>query len=99
MKKPLFDYIEKEFGTNVQTLNFRFPIETLEGLIKQFYKDYEKTSFLVHASNSVPEISLKKITKSYFLNVPLGNTNEHLYIGLSEFLSFLIIFDEPKNQF
>ena len=38
--------------------------------------------------------ALKKISKSFLLQVPVQNhSNEHLYIGLSDGLNFLILFD------
>lgn len=98
-EKSIIDYFENKFEYKVQTLDFRFPVETLETLLKQFYKDYEHTSFLVHANHKIEALSLKKLSSSYLLQVPVqSNNNEHIYIGLSDLLSFMILFDEPTNQ-
>lgn len=99
VEKSIIDYFETKFNYKVQTLDFRFPVETLETLLKQFYKDYEHTSFLVHGSKNISSLSLKKLASSYILQVPVQNlNNEHIYIGLSDLLSFMILFDEPANQ-
>ncbi|OGI18921.1 MAG: hypothetical protein A3B68_06795 [Candidatus Melainabacteria bacterium RIFCSPHIGHO2_02_FULL_34_12] len=98
MHKSIFNYLES-ISLPVQSLNFRFPIETLDGLLRKFYKDYEKSAFLVQANKLVNNLNLRKISDSYLLRVPLSDeSNEHLYIGISDLLSFLVIFDEPAPE-
>ncbi|MBI2996011.1 MAG: PAS domain-containing sensor histidine kinase [Candidatus Melainabacteria bacterium] len=97
IKKSILNYFEEKFNFKFQTLNFRFPIETLDTLLKKFYKEYDQAAFLVQANKNFPNLVLKKISKSYLLKVPLEvQSNEHLYIGLSDLLSFLVLFDEPN---
>ena len=91
----VINYFEEKFDS-VHILNFRFPIETLDELLKNFYKDHDQSAFLIKANKEIFELGLKRISKSYLLNVPLENlNNEHIYIGLSDVLSFVILFDEP----
>ncbi len=98
-EKSLINYFEEKFEFKIQTLDFRFPVETLDELLKNFYKDYEHSSFLLHADTLIDEVVLKKTNKSYLLSIPLkSKSNEQLYIGISDLLSFLILFDEPGNQ-
>lgn len=98
-KLKIFDYCKSVLGVKPQKLNFRFPIETLELLLKNFYRDYDQSSFLVLANSSINNLKLKKISKSYLLQVPVeNNKNEHLYIGLSDKLNFLVVFDEPDFE-
>ena len=98
-RKSIFDYFEKKFNFKFQTLNFRFPIETLDVLLKKFYKENEQSAFLVQANQSISNLILKRISKSYLLQIPVNNCfNEHLYIGLSDVLCFLILFDESIEE-
>src|SRR3989338_6860147 len=97
-QKSIFNFLER-LNFKVQTLSFRFPIETLEGLLKRFYKEYDQSAFLVQANKNIPNLTLNKITNSYLLKVPIHNqSNEHLYIGLSDMLSFMVVFDEPEPE-
>lgn len=96
--KSIFSFLER-LDYKFQDLGFRFPIETLENLLKQFYKDYEQSAFLLQANKNVSNMALKKITSSYLLSVPVqSQNNEHLYIGMSDLLTFLILFDEPNPE-
>ena len=98
-QKSIFKFFEDRFGFKFETLNFRFPIETLDGLLKNFFKDYEQPAFLVQGSKAIPNLMLKKISKSYLLKLPIQNSsNEHIYIGLSDLLCFLVLFDEPNPE-
>ena len=98
-QKSIFKFFEDRFGFKFEILNFRFPIETLDGLLKKFFKDYEQPAFLVQGNKAIPNLMLKKISKSYLLKLPIQNvSNEHIYIGLSDLLCFLILFDEPKPE-
>jgi len=98
-QKSIFKFFEDRFGFNFETLNFRFPIETLDGFLKTFFKDYEQPAFLVQGNKTIPNLMLKKISKSYLLKLPIqNNSNEHIYIGLSDLLCFLILFDEPNPE-
>ncbi|MBI3590320.1 MAG: PAS domain-containing sensor histidine kinase [Candidatus Melainabacteria bacterium] len=98
ISKSIFSYLEK-LNYQFQDLSFRFPIETLDSLLKNFYKDYDESAFLLQASKSIPNLTLKKISKSYLLKVPVQNgSNEHLYIGMSDLLTFLVLFDEPNPE-
>ena len=94
--KSIFSYLKTKFDFKFQTLNFRFPIETLNKLLRRFLKENEEKAFLVQANNLALNLSLKKISKSYVLEVQMSS-NEHLYIGLSDLLSFLILFDEDPS--
>ena len=97
-QKSIFNFLEK-IGFNVRSLNFRFPVETLDGLLKKFYKENEQSAFLLQANQKIPNLSLKKISSSYLLKLPIGNnSNEHLYLGISDLLSFLVLFDEPNPE-
>ncbi len=92
----VINYFEENFDS-VHTLDFRFPIETLDELLKNFYKDHDQSAFLIKANKEIFELGLKRISKSYLLNVPLPSiNNENIYIGLSDVLSFVILFDEPN---
>ncbi|MBI1857899.1 MAG: PAS domain-containing sensor histidine kinase [Candidatus Melainabacteria bacterium] len=98
-KKSLIDYLQIKFNLDVKPLNFRFPIETLGRLLKKFYKENEKAAFLVQANSGIPNLMLKRISGSYLLQVPMEQDNyEHLYIGLSDVFSFLILFNEPPPE-
>ncbi len=98
-QQSIFKFFEERFGFKFEILNFRFPIETLDGLLKNFFKDYEQSAFLVQGNRSIPNVMLKKISKSYLLKLPIqNNSNEHIYIGLSDLLCFLILFDEPSPE-
>ena len=98
-QKSIFDYFEKNFKFKFQSLNFRFPIEILDSLLKKFYKEHEQAAFLVQANQQVSDLTLRRISKSYLLQVPVKNhSNEQLFIGLSDLLSFLILFDEPNPE-
>lgn len=100
-QKSIFNYFKDKLNFVPQTLNFRFPIETLDTLLKKFFREYEQAAFLVHASCNIPNLTLKRIAKSYLLQVPVQNkSNEQIYIGLSDWLCFLILFDEvdPEKQ-
>ncbi len=98
-KKSIFKFFEDRFGFKFEILNFRFPIETLDGLLKNFFKDYEQPAFLVQGNKAISNLMLKKISKSYLLKLPIqNNSNEHIYIGLSDLLCFLILFDEPNPE-
>lgn len=97
-KKSIFNFLEK-LGCEAQELAFRFPVETLDTLLKKFYKDYDQSAFLLQASKKISNLTLRKISKSYLLTVPLqAQNNERLYIGLSDLLTFLILFDEPNPE-
>ena len=97
MQKSIFTHFEKKFYFVFQTLSFRFPIETLDTLLKKFYKEHEQSAFLVQAKQGMSNLALKKMSNSYLLQVPLNSiNNEHLYVGLSDSFSFLILFDEPQ---
>ena len=99
MQKSIFKFFEDRFGFKFEVLNFRFPIETLDGLLKNFFKDYEQSAFLVQGNRTIPNLMLKKISKSYLLKLPIqNNSNEHIYIGISDLLCFLILFDEPAPE-
>ena len=95
--KSFFNLLER-LNFKSRELNFRFPIETLEKLLKQFYKDSAQSAFLLQTSNQISNLTLKKINKSFLLSVPLQNraSNEQLYIGLSDLMAFLVLFDEPE---
>ncbi len=98
LNKSIFGFLEK-LGYSPKDLSFRFPIETLDSLLKRFYKEYDQSAFLIQANNRIADLSLKKITKSYVLKVPvLSQSNESLYIGISDLLTFLILFDEPNHE-
>ena len=98
-QKSIFKFFEDRFSFKFEILNFRFPIETLDGLLKKFFKDYEQPAFLVQGNKAIPNLTLKKISKSYLLKLPIqNNSNEHIYIGLSDLLCFLILFDEPAPE-
>lgn len=98
-QKSILNYFEKKFNFKFQALNFRFPIETLDGLLKKFYKEHEQSAFLVQANQSISNLILRRISKSYLLQIPVNNNfNEHLYIGLSDCLCFLILFDEHIEE-
>ena len=98
-QKSIFTFFEEKFNFKVQALNFRFPIETLEKLLKQFYKEYDQSAFLVQSNKNIQNLFLKKMSKSYLLSVPIPyQSNEHLYVGLSDLLSFLILFGEPNAE-
>lgn len=100
LQKPLINFFEEKLNFQAKTLSFRFPIETLDTLLKSFFKEYEENTFLVQSNNKISNLSLKKISKSFLLQVPVNNgSNEHLYIGLSDRFSFLILFDEPDSEF
>ena len=95
VNNSIFNYFEERYGFKPQHLNFRFPIETLNSFLKKFYKEHELKAFLVQASRDNPNLMLKKLSDSYLLQIPLvPNTNEKLFIGLSDLLCFLILFDE-----
>lgn len=97
LKPPLFFNLLASLGHEPRSLNFRFPIETLDSLLRKFYKNFKDTSFLLQANKDIPNLTLKRISKSYLLKVPLDSlNNEDLYIGLSDKLAFLILFDEPE---
>lgn len=99
LKKSIFNHLEGEINFKFQVLNFRFPIETLGSFLKKFYKDYEQQAFLVQANKGISNLSLKKLSKSYLLSIPINNgTDEHMYLGLSDLMCFLILFDEPKPE-
>ena len=99
VQKSIFKFFEDRFGFKFEILNFRFPIETLDGLLKKFFKDYEQPAFLIQGNKAIPSLSLKKISQSYLLKLPIqNNSNEHIYIGLSDLLCFLILFDEPNPE-
>ena len=99
IQKSIFKFFEDRFGFQFEVLNFRFPIETLDGLLKKFFKDYEQPAFLVQGNKAISNLTLKKISKSYLLKLPIqNNSNEHIYIGLSDLLCFLILFDEPAPE-
>lgn len=94
-EKSIFSFFEEKFGFEFKTLNFRFPIETLDTLLKKFFKEYDQSAFLVQANKAISNLMLKRISKSYLLQIPIQNeANEHLYIGLSDLLSFLVMFRE-----
>ena len=96
--KSIFNFLER-LNYKYQTLNFRFPIETLESLLRKFYKDFDQSAFLLHANNETPNLTLRKIAQSYLLKLPINNqTNENLYIGLSDSLTFLVLFDELETN-
>lgn len=96
--KSIFNFLEK-LDYKFQNLNFRFPIETLDSVLKKFYKDYEQSAFLLHAENDISNLTLRRVSSSYLLKVPFQNAgNEHLYIGMSDLLTFLILFDEPNPE-
>jgi len=96
--KSIFNFLER-LNFKVQSLSFRFPIETLDELLKRFYKEHDYSAFLVQANKNVTNLTLNKITNSYLLKVPIHNqSNEHLYIGLSDVLSFMVVFDEPDPE-
>lgn len=98
LNKSIFGFLEK-LGYSPKDLSFRFPIETLDSLLKRFYKEYDQSAFLIQANNRIADLSLRKITKSYVLKVPvLSQSNESLYIGVSDVLTFLILFDEPNYE-
>lgn len=99
-QKSILNYFEKRFSLKFQTLSFRFPIETLDSLLKKFYKENDEQAFLVQANNKSDSLALKRVSKSYLLQVPvLSEFNEQFYIGLSDSLCFLVLFDEhPKEQ-
>lgn len=83
-------------GLEPRELKFRFPIESLDSLLKEFYRDFKDRSFLLLANKNIQNLSLKRISNSYLLKVPLVSlNNEQLYIGLSDMLVFLVLFDEP----
>lgn len=99
MSKSIFKYFESKFGLKFNKLNFRFPIETLDELLKDYFKDFEESAFLLQANNTVPNLSLRKTSKSYILRLPTNsNLNEHIYVGISDLLRFLILFDEPRAE-
>ena len=99
LDKSVFKFFENKFGFKSQALNFRFPIETLDVLLKKFFQDYDQKAFLVQYKKGIPSLALKKISNSYLLQLPTRNkTNEHIYIGLSDLLCFLILFDEPPPE-
>lgn len=91
--KSILSFLEERYNFKFQKLDFRFPIEVLDGLLKNFFKNYNEESFLVQANSRINNLQLKKISKSYLLQVSLSGS-EHLYIGLSDLFSFLILFDE-----
>ena len=100
-QKSISMFPEEELKFKLKALNFRFPIETLDSLLKIFFKEYENRAFLVQANKNIQSMGLRKIYKSFLLQVPFqNNSNEHLYIGLSDSFCFLILFDEPdlENQ-
>lgn len=98
LQKSIFQYFEDKLEFKFQTLDFRFPVETLGDLLRKFYKEFEQTAFLIQANKNFSSLNLKKISRSYLLSVPVpNNTNEHLYVGLSDSLSFLIMFDENPH--
>ena len=100
-QKSIFNFFEEKFNFKSQSLSFRFPIETLDSLLRKFFKEHQESAFLVQANQNIANLALKKISKSFLLQVPIrSQSNEHLYIGLSDGLNFLILFDEPdlKNQ-
>lgn len=98
-QKTIFNFFEEKFDFKFKTLNFRFPVETLDTLLRRFYKYHDQSAFLVQAGKNVPSLALKKISRSYLLQVPTHEVkNERLYIGLSDFLCFLILFDEPEAE-
>lgn len=91
--KSILSFLEEKYNFEFQKLDFRFPIEVLDELLKNFFKDFNEESFLVQANSDIKNLQLKKISRSYLLQVPLSG-NEQLYIGLSDLFSFLILFDE-----
>lgn len=98
-EKSLFNYFENKLNLELNNLNFRFPVETLDTLLKKYYKNYEESAFLVQAGKSITNLSLRKISKSFLLQVPLScENNEQLYIGISDYFSFLILFDEDTKE-
>ena len=98
LKKSIISYLEERFEFKTRSLNFRFPISTLADLLKNFFKDFDHTAFLVEANGFVDNLSLKRIYKSYLLKIPIENyINEHMYVGMSDMFSFLVLFDEPKQ--
>lgn len=98
-KQLLFDYIQEKFNLKSKDLNFRFPIETLDALLIKFFRENNNAAFLLKANKQIPNLGLKKVSKSFLLQLPLhNNSNENLYIGLSDTLSFLILFDEPNPE-
>lgn len=97
-QKSIFNFLKK-LNYKFQELPFRFPIETLDALLKKFYKEHEQSAFLLNANKNIPSLILKKISNSYLLKAPLQRqSNEHLYIGLSDSLAFLVLFDEPNPE-
>ena len=95
----IFGYFEKKFDFNFKTLDFRFPIETFNTLLKRFYRETQQVAFLLQAKSSIPNLALKKISKLYHLQIPLNNSlSEQLYIGLSDSLCFLVLFDEEPEE-
>lgn len=98
-EKSLFNYFENKLNLELNNLNFRFPVETLDTLLKKYYKNYEESAFLVQAGKSITNLLLRKISKSFLLQVPLScENNEQLYIGISDYFSFLILFDEDTKE-
>ena len=96
--KSIFSFLQK-LNCKPQELNFRFPIETLDSLLRNFYKEYDQSAFLLEANSKISNLNLRKISKSYLLRVPISEQgNECLYIGLSDLLTFLILFDEPNPE-
>lgn len=97
--KSIFTYIENELDIKPRQLKYRFPIETLGTLIKKFFKGNEDSSFLVKANADMSKLKLKKLSNSYLLEVPVqSNSSEQLYIGLSDLMSFLVLFDEKEEN-
>lgn len=97
--KSIFNLFERKFNFSVETLNFRFPIETLDKLLKDFFRNHKQSAFLIQCNGNIPNLALKKISDSYLLKLPLKSlTNEHVYVGLSDLLCFLVLFDEPEVQ-
>ena len=98
LEKSIISYLEERFEFQAKQLNFRFPISTLGDLLKNFFKDFDHTAFLVEANDSVSDLSLKRLYKSYLLKIPIkNNINEHMYVGISDMFSFLVLFDEQRN--
>lgn len=98
LEKSIISYLEERFEFKAKLLNFRFPISTLGDLLKNFFKDFDHTAFLVEANDLISDLSLKRLYKSYLLKIPIkNNINEHMYVGISDMFSFLVLFDEPKH--
>lgn len=97
-QSSILNFVSNDLGLGPEVLDFRFPIETLDSFLKNFIRGFEEASFLVQVNSTYTSTKLKKLSNSYVLEIPHSiNSNEQIYIGIADKLSFLILFDEMSS--